>query len=92
MYGSWPTKQIDHINGIRTDNRIENLRDVSRRENLGNQKKHRDGKLVGAYYSKKKNGWITQVFVGGKRIFYKQSKSESAAHELYLTVVKGLSE
>src|SRR6516225_11799534 len=28
-YGEWPTKTIDHINGIRGDNRIKNLRDVS---------------------------------------------------------------
>jgi hypothetical protein len=28
-YGEWPKQTIDHINGIRGDNRIENLRDVS---------------------------------------------------------------
>ena len=32
-YGHWPQFHVDHINGIRTDNRIENLRDVSRSEN-----------------------------------------------------------
>ena len=29
VYGVWPTGQIDHINGVRIDNRIANLRDVS---------------------------------------------------------------
>ena len=28
VHGDWPNSQIDHINGVRTDNRIENLRDV----------------------------------------------------------------
>jgi len=31
--GCWPTQQIDHINGDKHDNRIENLREVSNREN-----------------------------------------------------------
>ena len=36
-YGEWPKNQIDHINQDPTDNRIENLRDVTQLENLKNQ-------------------------------------------------------
>ena len=32
-----PEFQIDHINGIKTDNRIENLRDVTNEENSKNR-------------------------------------------------------
>ncbi len=35
-HGEWPAEDIDHINGIRNDNRIANLRPVSRRVNLQN--------------------------------------------------------
>ena len=35
--GRFPTLQIDHINGNGTDNRIENLREVSDRENKLNR-------------------------------------------------------
>lgn len=39
MYGSWPTDQIDHINRIRTDNRIANLREVTNKQNHQNRSK-----------------------------------------------------
>lgn len=38
MTGEWPKEDIDHINGIRSDNRWKNLRHVSRRENIKNSK------------------------------------------------------
>lgn len=36
--GGWPEGQIDHINGIRSDNRLSNLRVVSCQENCKNLK------------------------------------------------------
>jgi hypothetical protein len=39
MYGMWPQGQIDHINGIRTDNRLSNLRDVSSAVNNHNSQR-----------------------------------------------------
>lgn len=36
-YMSWPIEQIDHINGIKNDNRIVNLRDVTQSINQQNQ-------------------------------------------------------
>jgi len=34
-FGYWP-KELDHINGDKTDNRLENLREVTRSENMLN--------------------------------------------------------
>lgn len=46
VHGEWPTGDIDHINGIKDDNRISNLRDVSKRVNAQNQRTARlDNKL-----------------------------------------------
>ena len=44
-HGYWPT-EIDHINRIRDDNRIENLREVTHAENIKNQHPFRGGKGV----------------------------------------------
>lgn len=41
MTGEWPSGQIDHINGVKSDNRWCNLRDVSEAENKLNQRKPR---------------------------------------------------
>lgn len=38
VYGTWPSQNIDHINGNRTDNRISNLRDVSQAVNVKNRR------------------------------------------------------
>lgn len=39
-HGQWPRQEIDHINGRRSDNRIENLRDVSALVNSRNRSRH----------------------------------------------------
>lgn len=36
--GWWPKQDIDHIDGVRTNNRPSNLRDVPRRTNMENRK------------------------------------------------------
>jgi hypothetical protein len=48
MTGAAPSGDIDHKNGIRTDNRWDNLRDVSRSVNTQNQRRARaDNKSTG---------------------------------------------
>jgi uncharacterized protein (DUF433 family) len=39
-YGGWPDNVIDHINGVKTDNRIENLRDVPQSVNAKEARKN----------------------------------------------------
>ena len=55
-HGHWPT-QIDHINGVKTDNRIENLREVSQSSNNYNQLlawlPNKDSGLPGVYKEKR---------------------------------------
>lgn len=36
-YGRWPASELDHINCVKTDNRLDNLREATRSQNLFNQ-------------------------------------------------------
>ena len=48
MTGMWPTGQIDHKNGNKSDNRFNNLRDVAKQQNTENQRKaQRSNKSTG---------------------------------------------
>jgi hypothetical protein len=43
VYGEWPKKSLDHINRIKTDNRIDNLRDVHHSQNVANSRRFKGG-------------------------------------------------
>jgi hypothetical protein len=86
VHGCWP-KEIDHINGKRDDNRIANLREVTRRENGQNRSEHRDGKLVGASYSKQDKKWTAQIWVHRKKRHLGYFETEEDAHNAYLMAV-----
>lgn len=83
-YGSWPKYNIDHINGVRDDNRIINLRTVSRRENAQNMCRHRNGKLVGAHFNKLRNYYQSAISINGKVISLGVFKTEIEAHRAYI--------
>ena len=84
VHGKWPTGQIDHINGEKTDNRIENLRDVSLRENLCNQKRHREGRLPGAYYDKNMRGWRAHIRINNVYVYLGMHPTEKEANAAYM--------
>lgn len=64
--GQWPVEHIDHINGVRSDNRISNLRAVSFAENQRNRRIHSSNKsgVIGVDWHKATNKWRAQI--GGK--------------------------
>lgn len=73
----------DHINGDRSDNRIENLRSVSRFENgrnMGIAKNNKSG-FVGVNYCNTRQKWVAKGFKDGKRkhLGYFESAKEAAA-------------
>ena len=88
-YGKWPENQIDHINGIRHDNRIANIRSVTHSQNMQNLTKARsESGLIGAW---KQNGkWSSRIRVNGKEIKLGYFESKEKAHEAYITAKREL--
>ena len=88
--GVWPNNQLDHINGDRKDNRIENLRQVTNRINCHNKKVHREGNLLGAYFDKRRNHWRSQIRVDKYIIYLGCFKTQLEAHSAYINKCKEL--
>lgn len=70
VHGVWPTDQLDHINNIRHDNRIANLREATNAENGQNRVKRVDNTTskTGVCWYIKYNCWQARITVMGKRI------------------------
>lgn len=63
--------EVDHLNHVRNDNRLFNLRFVTRRENQRNQSlssKSSTG-VTGVYFSKARKKYVAQIMVDGEKIF-----------------------
>jgi len=70
MFGKFPDNQIDHINHIRDDNRIDNLRDVTHQENSRNRTASKYDSLgfAGVTWVKSKNRWQAEIKVMNKSV------------------------
>lgn len=68
-HGYLPEGEIDHINGDKSDNRIANLREVSRQCNSTNKHKYRSNTSgVTGVYKRRPGVWAAQIRVEGKCI------------------------
>lgn len=69
VHGKFPDSQVDHINRIRTDNRIINLRESTQAENLQNVGLRTNNKsgYMGVDFHKFTNRYQARICVGGKR-------------------------
>lgn len=84
--GAWPQYDVDHINGVCSDNRWSNLRDVTVSTNLQNQRAARADSstgLLGA--SPNKGGFVAQIQVDGRNQYLGTFLTAEQAHAAYLS-------
>ncbi len=81
-YGKWP-EIIDHINGDRFDNRIENLREVTTTENNRNARKRLDNSSgqTGVSFVPSRGNWIAHISVDGKQMTIGRFRTKKLAVE-----------
>lgn len=70
-YGKWPERHLDHINGIRDDNRISNLREADERlnsRNIGIPSNNSTGH-IGVTRAERKGAYIAQIKINKRNIY-----------------------
>lgn len=89
VYSQWPQFQVDHINGKRDDNRIENLRDATAQINSQNTR-HGRGKtgLLGAHI--RDDHFRSSIRVDGRLMNLGTFLAAPEAHETYISAKRQL--
>jgi len=85
-YGRWPLDQIDHINGIGSDNRISNLRECNHSENAQNMRLRKTSKsgFLGVNFHKLHGKWQSVICVNQKVMHLGYFQSAELAHDAYV--------
>ena len=82
-HGTWPADQIDHVNGNRSDNRLCNLREASKSENMRNNPGHScrssSHRGVGCRREYGKEKWYAQIRKDGLTVKVSGFETEAQA-------------
>lgn len=93
VHGHWPKGQVDHINGDHTDNRVENLRDLTNKQNAQNRRraKHDNSTgLLGVSFEKRNGRYRARIMADGCMVSLGYYATPEEAHDAYLTAKREL--
>ena len=94
VYGEWPSSDLDHINGDRLDNRLENLREATHSLNMQNKrsamKNNKSSGLLGVTWNKQHKKWQSKIMVN--KVFHHVGyfNCPDEAHAAYLQKKRAL--
>ncbi len=83
---------VDHIDNVKTNNRLDNLQLISHRENTSKDRKGGTSEYVGVCWDKSKNKWRSEIRIKGKSIFLGLFDDEYDAHLAYQKALKEIKE
>ena len=83
--GKQPVNHIDHINGIKTDNRFCNLREATTSQNLCNRGKQRNSTsgYKGVYWDKIHQNWYSRIQHQNRDYYLGRFPTPEEAHRAY---------
>jgi hypothetical protein len=81
---------VDHINSDKTDNRINNLRIVTNRENVSKELAIKTGLPTGVSFIKNKNRFKSEIYINRKRIYLGCFKDSILASQAYQNALNNL--
>ena len=90
--GEFPRNNIDHLNGVRDDNRIANLRDVTQQINCQNHRKQNGNKkeLIGACFDKATGKYKAQIMHNGVNFHIGRFDTQEQAHMAYVETKRSI--
>jgi len=81
---------VDHINGDKLDNSLDNLQLITQRLNSTKDRKRGTSKYIGVQWSEPRKKWKTTMIVNGKSKFLGRFKCELRAAVAYNQALKAL--
>lgn len=86
VHGEWPAAEVDHVNNVRDDNRLSNLRLATSSGNGQNQaltSGRGTSRFLGVCWAKDNRKWQAQIKVDRKTVYLGQFATEEEAAEAY---------
>ena len=84
VHERWPDGEIDHRNGNCADNRIRNLREATRLQNIANSKPHGGRPFKGITFVKPSGRWRAQISINRKMHYLGYFNTAEEAHAVYV--------
>jgi hypothetical protein len=81
---------VDHINNIKTDNRLENIQLISNRDNVLKDKKNGTSIYHGVCWNVSNKKWESKFRIKNKRVHLGYYNEEKLASEMYNLAIKNI--